>query len=115
VAGIAVGGTYITYTVTNGVCHLPVSRYITISANKFGNEETIASEEAAVLKLYPNPNKGSFNTHTNGAGTLAIYTLEGKTKQRINYQRALHCSIFLKALRQVFTSANSMGMMEAQL
>jgi len=83
--------------------------------NKFGNEETIASEEAAVLKLYPNPNKGSFNTHTNGAGTLAIYTLEGKTIATYQLSEGTTLLDLPKALRQVFTSANSMGMMEAQL
>jgi putative aminopeptidase FrvX len=43
-----------------------------------GTNETVKEEAAIDLKLYPNPTTGIFNVTTPIAGTLSVYTIDGK-------------------------------------
>jgi hypothetical protein len=55
---------------------------ITVTTPRPGGN--IAANGAAVMELYPNPTTGIINVNVNVAGTLVIYSLEGK--QMAQYQ-----------------------------
>lgn len=83
VTGISAPAATISYTVTNGACKVSVTKLITIAAHK--GEPGVASATGAVeLRMFPNPTSGSFNLETPVAGTLIIYTLDGREIQHSN-------------------------------
>jgi hypothetical protein len=72
VTGVATGSTNISYTVTNGVCHISAIKGITVAASR------MILQEERPLQLYPNPSTGALTIDCPGQGTLTVFTLEGK-------------------------------------
>jgi hypothetical protein len=73
VTGVATGSTNISYTVTNGVCHISAIKGITVAASR-----QVSQEEGRPLQLYPNPSTGALTIECPEQGSLTIFTLEGK-------------------------------------
>lgn len=73
VSAVASGNTTITYTVT-GACTNRVTRLISVAS---GKEAGIAGYPGD-FSLYPNPTPGTFNLTTSDAGTMTVYTIDGK-------------------------------------
>ncbi len=74
VRGMSIGTTNITYMMSTG-CF--VTRAMNIVAAR-GIDETVKEEVAIDVKLYPNPTNGIFTVATSVAGTISVYTIDGK-------------------------------------
>jgi uncharacterized protein YjdB len=74
VTGMSTGTTNITYMMSTG-CF--VTRAMNVAAAR-GADETVKEVVVTEVKLYPNPTTGIFTVATPIAGTVSVYTIDGK-------------------------------------
>jgi hypothetical protein len=82
VTGVAAGAANISYTMTNGVCQIPVVHSIAISSSKEETGVGNAGDKVTNVQLYPNPNMGTFTFDADEDGVCEIYELSGKQVAR---------------------------------
>jgi hypothetical protein len=74
VSGLTAGTTTISYTISATGCARSVVVTVDPCSRPMGNETTTTS----AFELYPNPTTGSFTVITESAGTLQVFTLDGR-------------------------------------
>jgi hypothetical protein len=74
VTGMSTGTSNITYMMSTG-CF--VTRAMNVAAAR-GADETVKEKVVTEVKLYPNPTTGVFTVSTPIAGTVSVYTIDGR-------------------------------------
>ncbi|MES2701903.1 MAG: Ig-like domain-containing protein [Bacteroidota bacterium] len=76
VSAVTAGTATITYSVTLGACTARATQLISITSPRPGG--ALAASAAGNLQLYPNPTTGEFTVVADEAGTLQVYTIDGR-------------------------------------
>ncbi|MES2702683.1 MAG: Ig-like domain-containing protein [Bacteroidota bacterium] len=76
VSAVSAGTATISYSVTLGACTARATQLISITSPRPGG--AVAASAASNLQLYPNPTTGEFTVVADEAGTLQVYTIDGR-------------------------------------
>lgn len=78
ITATAAGNTTVSYTVTQGSCTVTATQLVTITTSRPGGNPINNNGVPTQVLIYPNPTTGTFAINTEDAGTLHVFTLEGK-------------------------------------
>jgi len=81
VTGVSPGVATVSYTVSNSCGAALATKVISITASRSAGTTSVAGAPGLAgpsLVVYPNPSSGAFNLRADVAGTLTVYSLEGK-------------------------------------
>ncbi len=79
VTGVSGGNSTISYSVTNSCGVAVAKKTVKVFSAKPGNSDVdVSSDGGTMIRVYPNPSTGAFNIETGVAGTLSIYTIDGR-------------------------------------
>jgi uncharacterized protein YjdB len=76
VTGIATGLATISYTVSNGGCMVSATKSISVTSTRPGITGSDGNGDG--ISVYPNPTSGIFTLQSSVAGTLSLFTMEGR-------------------------------------
>jgi uncharacterized protein YjdB len=78
VAGVSAGTATISFTIANGCKSTKVVTVDVCPMRGMNSTTGVETTSGVNITLYPNPTKGTFIVSTPEAGTLAVYTLDGR-------------------------------------